>query len=131
MAQLPVIRVIDPGPVAYRLLPDAGDEDLERQLDARYGARPDLYRFRLVDLPLSLIAHQLVGDIAAYAEQEDGPRRMRLAESYRDAYLAGEDPPAIVVVDEEGFQILDGFHRAAGAQAAGRSHLAAWDLLPD
>lgn len=125
------VRILDPEPIPYADLPAAGDEDLERQLDARYGGALDLYHFRLIELPLRLIGAELIGDLDAYLTEPDGPARHTIARSYRDAYLAGDDPAAIVVVEEDGWQVLDGFHRGAGARAAGRNSVAAYELLPD
>lgn len=124
-------RVLDPGPIPYVRLPLAGDEDLERQLDARYGGSLDLFYFRRVELPLALVAERLLDDPDAYLEQEEGEDRRRIAAGYQRAYRAGEDPPPIVVVCEQEWDILDGYHRGCGALAAGRDWIEAFELLPD
>lgn len=126
------LRVIDPGPIPYADLPLAGDEDLERQLDARYGGGHHLFFFRRIEIPLEALAPRLIGDIEDYLDLEDGQRRRAIAAAYRDAYLTGADDPApAVVVCEDGWDLLDGHHRAAGARAAGRLSIEAFDLLPE
>lgn len=124
------LEVLDPSPIGYDELPMAGDEDLERQLDARYGGGLHTYRFRRVRIPVSFLKEHLL-ELEEIALEDDGRRRRAIAEGYRDAFLSSADPDPIVIAMEEKWMVLDGFHRAAGARAAGRTHLDAFELLPD
>lgn len=165
----PQVTVLDPGPIPYAQLADAGDVDLERQLDARYGGDLSDYNFRLVELPIELLAAHIpeggtefykglaAEDAALEAsvensgeelsefeleqieeEFQDGEERYAITSGYRDDYAASREVAAIVIdwiVRAEGaeptVELLDGFHRLAGAFSAGRTSVRAYELLAD
>lgn len=149
------LTVIDPGPIAYSDLEVAGDEDLERQIDARWGVSPDQLKFRLVELDPQLLAeHAPPGGLQYYldlaAEKEtagdpedeeewdedeelfpDGRRRYEIASGYAADFRAGR-PVTPIVLDLTGeITVLDGFHRLAGAPEAKAPKIRAYELLPE
>lgn len=63
--------LLDAEPVAFSALPDglAFDEDLQRNIAARYGEPDDSYRFEPIELPVSVLLGSLPADTRELARQ--------------------------------------------------------------
>jgi hypothetical protein len=155
------IEVENAGPIPYQDLSMAGDPDLERQIDARFGCDPRSLEWRLISVPLSALASSIPKEGLAYYhglardDEEileslnisspsdeytedfeesgfsDGARRASLVEKYRDLFLQGVEVEPIVICLDEEVPLLDGYHRLAGAYEAKMTHIKAYDLLPE
>lgn len=151
-------RVLDDREIEFDQLPQRlrEDEDLLRNIDARYGSTVGM-KFKLIELPLDLLDQYVVkediGDFYApliesdemYDEQmlhsgeepewdyENAADRQIITEGYRDDFAAGRDVLPIVVDFHnlpDQVDLLDGYHRATGAYHAKRQTVQAYELLP-
>ncbi len=122
------VTVIDPGPIPYRALPCAGDPVLEADLSqAWFGGAGAASEFRLVEVPVEAFGRAPDPESFLLDGDESG---WELCLGLADAFRAGEEVPAVVARrHEDGWEIIDGWHRLAAAAHAGAGALRAYELL--
>jgi hypothetical protein len=138
-------------PIPGSMLPRADDEDLARALDAAYGVHVASCMFEPATISLTSLSMMSFEEFessdywcevcAEEAEDDDEVaeivlacqiERRQIIEEYLDQFAAGAMPEAIVVeATDTGWRILDGYHRACAAKAAGLDQIAAYVLTDE